>query len=213
MPAWAGRRGTLENHVEDILYRFPREKDASWNSYDRQLERFRIIEHLLAADSVGAEIGVYKGGFAEFLRTKARRLYLVDPWYRLTPFWGGERKPEMSAVSALINILSVYREEIESGRIMVVPDFGASFLKGCPKGHFDWVYLDASHKYEDTLAEIEAAARCIKSGGVLVGDDYDKDPASKQHGVHRAVGEFLRRNAKSELLLDKGRQWAVSIHH
>jgi len=199
--------------LEDILYRFPKEKDASWNSYSRQLERFRIIKHLLAPGSVGAEIGVYKGGFAEFLKTRTKLLYLVDPWYRLTPFWGGERTSGMSSVSALINILSVYREEIESGQIMVVPDFGVSFLKECPRSYFDWIYLDASHKYDDTLAEIEAAARSIKSGGILVGDDYDKDPASKQYGVYRAVGEFLRRNRNCELVLDKGRQWAVSIQH
>lgn len=195
----------------NIDYRFPKEKDASWNSYDRQRERFETIEHLLPHDSVGAEIGVYKGGFAEFLKTRTRLLYLVDPWYRLSPFWGGARKPEMSSVAALINILTVHREEIEAGKILVVPDFGANFLRSLPENYFDWIYLDASHQYEHTFAEIEAAVRCIKSDGVLIGDDYDRDPASKQHGVYRAVNEFVARNASHSVVLAKKRQWAISI--
>lgn len=197
--------------MTNIEYRFPKEKDASWNSYDRQLERFETIEHLLPPDSVGAEIGVYKGGFAEFLRTRTRLLYLIDPWYRLSPFWGDVKKPEMSAVAALINILTVYREEIEAGKILVIPDFGATFLRGLPENYFDWIYLDASHQYAHTFAEIEAAVRCIKSGGVLIGDDYDPDPASKQHGVYRAVNEFVARNASYSMVLDKKRQWAITV--
>lgn len=196
--------------MDNYTYRFPKEKDASWNSYERQRERFLTIEHLLPEDSVGAEIGVYKGGFGEFLRTRTRLLYLVDPWYRLTPFWGS-RSPEMSSVGALIEILAIYREEIEHGRIMVVPDFGASFMRSCPRNHFDWIYLDASHQYQQTCEEIEAALHCIKSGGVLIGDDYDPDPSSRQHGVYRAVNDFVARVGGNALLLNRKRQWAMRV--
>jgi hypothetical protein len=195
----------------EFVYRFPRVKDASWNSYERQLERFQTIEHLLPSNSVGAEVGVYKGGFAEFLRTKARLLYLVDPWYRLTPFWGNEKTDDMSTVAAFINILTVYRRELEAGSVMVIPDFGANFLSGCPEDHFDWIYLDASHRYEQTLAEIKAARRCIKSDGVLIGDDYDPDPNSRQHGVYRAVNEYVAEKSRDSLVLDSRRQWAIRV--
>ena len=65
-----------------MVYRFPRWKDASWNSFERQRERYETIRPFLGQDLVGAEIGVYKGGFGEFLLGHCRKLYLVDPWYR-----------------------------------------------------------------------------------------------------------------------------------
>lgn len=63
-----------------FLYRFDKVKDASWNSFERQKQRYEVIRHLLGTESIGAEIGVYKGGFGEFLRLHCHKLYLVDPW-------------------------------------------------------------------------------------------------------------------------------------
>lgn len=37
---------------------------------------------------------------------------------------------------------------------------------------FDWIYLDASHKASDVLCDAVAAFRLLKSGGILVFDDY-----------------------------------------
>jgi hypothetical protein len=192
-----------------MQYRFPRYKDASWNSYDRQRERYTVIRQLLGQNTVGAEIGVYKGGFAEFLLPHCRRLYLVDPWYRLKPFWG-ERKPENSSVIALINILQVYSSEIEESRVVVIPDFSVNFLNGVKQREFDWIYLDASHSYKNTASEIEASVRVIRPGGYLMGDDYDPDPASNQHGVYLAVNEFIQARG-IQLAVNSSRQWAFQV--
>lgn len=195
--------------MDTFQYRFPHDKDATWNSRKRQMERFHVVEHLIGQGSVSAEIGVYKGGFGEFLKTKTKTLYLVDPWHLLKPHWGSNETPDMSSVTALINLLEVYREEIEAGRVIVVPDFGARFLRDKPDGFFDWVYLDASHDFQQTLEEIELAAEKVNLGGVVMGDDYDPDPSSKQHGVFRAVEEFLAHSNDWNLVLDESRQWGV----
>ncbi len=194
---------------EKINYRFPLIKDASWNSFNRHQERYNVIKHLLGNNSIGAEIGVYKGGFGEFLLGHCQMLYLVDPWHRLKPFWG-EKIPENSAVRALINILQIYTSEIEAGQVQVVPDFSVPFLEGHAPGTFDWIYLDASHLYEHTLAEIRASVRVIKSGGMLIGDDYDPDPSSNQHGVFRAVNDITAELGRS-LILNRSRQWAFQV--
>lgn len=39
-------------------------------------------------------------------------------------------------------------------------------------GTFDWIYLDGSHRATDVLADAVAAFRLLKSGGILVFDDY-----------------------------------------
>jgi hypothetical protein len=49
-----------------MKYRFSRWKDATWNSFERQQTRYQAIQPLFGTGLIGAEIGVYKGGFGEF---------------------------------------------------------------------------------------------------------------------------------------------------
>ena len=47
-------------------------------------------------------------------------------------------------------------------------------------GTFDWIYLDASHEAQDVLADAVAAFKLLKSGGILIFDDYAwSDPLFK----------------------------------
>lgn len=192
-----------------IRYRFPHKKDASWNSFERQRARYEVLRDFLGADAVGAEIGVYKGGFGEFLLGHCRKLYLVDTWYRTGGFWNSRIEKD-SRVASVINILSVYKAEIERGEVEVVIETSENFLRSMPDAHFDFLYLDTSHKYEATLREIETAAPKLKPGGRLFGDDYDPDPASRNHGVFRAVNEFVAASG-ARLVLNASRQWGLAL--
>jgi hypothetical protein len=60
------------------------------------------------------------------------------------------------------------------------------------------------------LAEIRLALEAIKHEGYLIGDDYDPDPLSFQHGVFRAVNEVASSLGVS-LCLCEGRQWAFQV--
>jgi len=188
-----------------MRYRFEKVKDTTWSSYDRQKERYETIKHLLGDGATGAEIGVYKGGFAEFLLPHCDLLYLVDPWYIKDPFWSEDKNVESSAVRACINIMNTYIEELESGKIKVIIDFSIPFLKSLPDDSLDWVYIDSSHKYKNTLREIQLSRQKVKNGGFLIGDDYHKE------GVLEAVSEFCRQRKRRvpDLILDKKNQWAM----
>lgn len=47
---------------------------------------------------------------------------------------------------------------------------------------FDWIYLDGSHDSKDVLFESVAAFKLLKSGGILVFDDYGWDDAILKGG-------------------------------
>ena len=207
-PAAAGAVPAREAEAEAaVRYRFPHKKDASWNSFDRQRARYEVIRDFLGTGAVGAEIGVYKGGFGEFLLGHCRKLYLVDTWYRAGGFWNSKLEND-SRVASVINILSVYKQEIEKGEVEVVIETSENFLRTVPDAYFDFLYLDTSHKYEITLREIQSALPKLKQGGRLFGDDYDPDPASKQHGVFRAVNEFVAASG-ARMVVNTSRQWGL----
>ena len=87
-------------------------------------------------------------------------------------------------------------------------------LPALPRNYFDLVFVDGDHSYAAVLADIQAAGGLIKDGGVLCGDDlerqsfeidqayartqidsdYIRDPRSGHEyhpGVTLAVGELF----------------------
>lgn len=64
----------------------------------------------------------------------------------------------------------------------------------------DFVYIDASHEYEDVKDDIQAWLPKVKPGGLLAGDDYYIYP-----GVKKAVDELLPNAAK------KGIYWMWTV--
>ena len=152
--------------------------------------RFAVISRFMYEGGIGAEIGVFKGAFVSYLlSTRPSKLYLVDPWYRLSATWPWAQG-DKSTVRALVRILDEYRPEIEAKLIEPRVEFSDEFLSSMPDGYFDWLYIDSSHQYEQTLRELELGIRKIKPGGFIMGDDYNSDVNARHHGVYKAVKEF-----------------------
>ena len=188
-----------------MLYRFEKEKDTKWSSYDWQKVRYETIKHLLGGGAIGAEIGVYRGGFAEFLLPHCELLYLLDPWYIKNPFWSDEKTPQNSSVRACLNIMNNYIDEMESGQIKIVINYSVPFLRSLQDNYLDWVYIDSSHTYKNTLKEIQLSAQKVKNDGFIIGDDYHKP------GVIEAANEFCRQSNRKvpDLILNEKNQWAM----
>jgi len=66
----------------------------------------------------------------------------------------------------------------------------------------DFVYIDASHRYEDVAADIDFWLPLVKKGGIIAGHDY----AHKFLGVIKAVDE---RFAFKKIYADTS--WAVPV--
>ncbi|TKB66558.1 MAG: glycosyltransferase [Nitrospira sp.] len=174
------------------------------------------------------EVGSWAGGsaitWAEVLTRSHQangRVVCVDPW---RPYFDMAKRPdaavyrEMSEALAKDTIYDLFLHNIAaSGHAhIVLPLRGPStvMLPALPRNYFDLVFVDGDHSYAAVLADITAAAGLIKDGGILCGDDlerqcseidqdyartqidsdYIRDPRSGQEyhpGVTLAVGELF----------------------
>lgn len=62
----------------------------------------------------------------------------------------------------------------------------------CADNSFDFVYIDASHEYEDVKADIRAWLPKVKKGGIIAGDDYNSPQVSR--AVHEVLGNVEQLN-------------------
>jgi hypothetical protein len=65
-------------------------------------------------------------------------------------------------------------------------------------GSLDFVFIDASHEYEDVKEDIKAWIKKVKPGGVLAGHDYYVNTHDYFPGVKQAVNECLDNFETSE---------------
>jgi predicted O-methyltransferase YrrM len=91
-----------------------------------------------------------------------------------------------------------------------------------PNGHFDLIYIDGSHYYDDVLADLRICDGLLRDGGILCGDDLEvqvgeiersatdgrtredfvRDPktgAQFHPGVTRAVYDFFGRRVSATI--------------
>ncbi len=154
--------------------------------------RIVALENHIPKGGVGVELGVFKGRFSEVLlkNTQPKLLYLIDPWYQYEAHWGWA-SGDKSTINALRSILKRFKGEIESGLVKLYVDSDIDILKRFQKNSLDWAYIDSSHEYQHTVAELELLCKKIKKGGVISGDDWYPDSSHKHHGVYKAVQEFI----------------------
>jgi len=159
--------------------------------FERCVRRLEVLRPYIKKGSVGAELGVFKGNFIDHLLSLGpSKLYAVDPWYRESATWSWAHA-NPSCLDALIKILVVFKNDIESGQLIPIVDYSQNFLRECRDDELDWVYIDSTHRYEQTRIELELSCKKVKPGGFILGDDYTPDVTHIHHGVFKAVNEFV----------------------
>ncbi|PTY04109.1 hypothetical protein DB346_04775 [Verrucomicrobia bacterium LW23] len=79
---------------------------------------------------------------------------------------------------------------IEEGRVRLIKESDVNFLRTCGR-QFDFIYVDTSHYFTETVAVLELARECLAPGGMIAGDDYfDLGP----WGVEAAVKKCFSRH-------------------
>lgn len=128
-----------------------------------------MLDHL-PHSAVVAELGTFKGDFARHIlqRTNPTELHLVD-----------------------LDKAAVARDVLDDRRVTFHNSDTASVISTFPDAHFDWIYVDAGHTFEDCLRDALACEQKIKPGGYLAFNDFTHiDPFLGRYGVHRAVVKF-----------------------
>jgi hypothetical protein len=117
---------------------------------------FASRHHYLATlpkGGVCAEVGVWRGDFSDHIlnATKPTELHLID--INFARFDVRRRFKGYSSV------------KFHEGR-------SADVLAAFPDEHFDWIYIDAGHDYENVKTDATLAAQKIKADGLLIFNDY-----------------------------------------
>lgn len=145
-------------------------------------DRNALLE-LLPKRGVSSELGVANGAYTEqILKINApQKLHLIDIWH-------SERYNE----TLFKDVCSKFASELSTGQMQIHRKLSTKAVDDFPEQYFDWIYIDTSHCYEGTKAELELYASKIKPGGIIAGHDYTMGNWNNQfrYGVMEAVHEF-----------------------
>lgn len=135
------------------------------------MERHTLILDLIKDFKVGAEIGVLKGELSKQILSGWRgKLYLVDAWRHI------ERLVDMSNPDHnghLNNMANTFMTVYDFGeRVCMIRDTSVAASHLFADGSLDFVYLDAGHDKKSVKADLLAWYPKVKTGGLLIGDDY-----------------------------------------
>jgi SAM-dependent methyltransferase len=186
-----------------------------FKGYLRAFCRKQFLKNL-PKDSVGAELGVFRGEFTKHILqiVQPRELHLVDVWWtrfgEFYPDWGeytnfGKLSTKRAFESAQKTV-QLYGPQ--KNCVFFVGD-DLEYLRGFADSYFDWIYLDTTHAYEHTKLELKLLARKIKPDGLIMGHDWYKNSKHPHHGVYKAVNEFCLENNWTLVALDQSTQWCI----
>ena len=156
----------------------------------------------LPSDIEFIEVGVAAGDFAEFIMNtcRPRRAVLID-FYDQGDVFFMEKDPRRYTkeenLDFVINRMKKYSgvEIVQKDSLTALPELSRR------NELFDFIYLDASHKYKDVILDIEASCSLLKENGILGLNDYIwKDEDGRQYGVIPAVNKFLEANKDWEIM-------------
>ena len=174
--------------------------------YDKRID----FLSLLPKNSICAELGVYAGRFASRIIVDVcpKKIYLVDPYWKEygDKFWWNKQ----STWDAFSKAADRVKKYDKKKCAVFVIDHDINFLNDIKDNFFDWVYLDSTHEYEDTLKELEAISPKMKNDGLICGHDYKENPKHKHHGVAKAINDWLLANKDYVLYIrDNHNQWII----
>lgn len=155
-----------------------------------------FVSQLNSEPLIIAEVGVENGtnALAMLKNLNVKRLYLIDPYEKYQDVSVSFSKERMDKVYfAMFKRLESFFDKVVL--IMKSSIFASALF---PDEFFDYVYIDANHRYEEVSKDIKSWFPKIKIGGILGGHDH----AVSQCEVKKAVDEFIK---QQKINLSEGR--------
>lgn len=158
----------------------------------------RLIQKAFTKPVQSLEIGVWYGVGSTNIwidnLPKESRLILLDAWRpyaseadiggsELRPtYWDYAKMDRLTGDAFLSTYLNVKKHENESNDIhlSIIRGKSEEILNLFKDSSFDFIYIDADHKYESVKQDITHAKRLInKEFGIICGDDLEKAPTAE----------------------------------
>jgi hypothetical protein len=153
--------------------------------------REKLLE-LLPKNSIGAEIGVFKGDFSKIILeiVTPQLFYLIDPWEGIIESGdkNGNNIEYIQGHSYYSN--NIIKDFLFLPQVKILKHY-SDVINIFPDEYLDWIYIDGAHDYTTVKSDLISSYPKIKNGGHIIGHDYS------QHmfpGLVNAVNEFCFEN-------------------
>ncbi len=159
-------------------------------NFDTRNEMIQIVPK----QGVYCEIGVLDGNFSKHLydTLQPSNLVLID----LFQGWCGSGDQDGNNFKNynLDTCYETLKTQYENKPVILLKGDSSTLLSRFDDNTFDMIYIDGDHGYEGCKKDLEVAYKKCKSGGYIMGHDYEmnmKKARTHYHfGVQQAVDEF-----------------------
>lgn len=147
--------------------------------------------NFIPRNSTVAEVGVFKGDFSKIIynTVKPYKMYLIDIFEGY--MGSGNKDGENMEFVMLDDYFCCLKDFFKNENVDIIKSRSSKALSEFSNDYLDFVYIDASHEYEDIANDLSIAFEKIKNNGYIGGHDYDE---IRFPGVFKAVNEFLIEN-------------------
>lgn len=172
----------LLRKLKDLTSKFTRERNRDY------------VLSLMSKNSICAEIGVWKGDFSKRILkiTQPKVLYLIDAWKSEIINDNSDTK-NLTQNDFDLLYSNVLKKFSNNDNVKILRQNSKEALETFPDEYFDWIYIDASHHYENVLQDLETARVKLKHGGIIAFDDYVNAAGKWDDDVIRAVNDFAKK--------------------
>lgn len=167
----------------------------------------KLVKYWIPENSLGAEIGVWKGDSSRVLLQKARHLHMIDPYdisvYENTTDWlnigfdgilerysslVGSTNPE-DFQKFYDNLYLSICEEFKDSSATIHRMTSRQWFSTYNGEKLDWIYIDGDHSYEGVMEDLINSLKVVKEDGLIFLDDYSRHNLLHP-GVRAAVRDF-----------------------
>lgn len=142
-------------------------------------------------NAIGLELGIFRGDLAKNVirELTPKMYYMIDPW-KHHPGWKkkkykGKYIVDQDFVEWMFQDIC---KEFDKPNVRIYRGFSYELVNEFEDEYFDFIYVDASHKYKDLLRDLTLYYPKLKDGGLMSGDDWLLEEG--KNGVKEAVLEF-----------------------
>lgn len=181
-------------------------------SVQNRVDFLKVLKYVLPLSNVGVEIGVLFGDFSDMILEilKPKELFLIDPYRPSRTKYGSAMNFLPTAYSNeedYLEMIKRFNDEIKAGQVISIKDFSYNAVSSFENKSLDFIYMDASHKYDDVERDLKDWLPKLKDNGFMCGHDYTEHP---DFGVTQAVDEFCKEHNFEMVIFNKdGGDWAL----